>query len=276
MPWPEPAQPSGGDSPDPLVARLRAAGCVFAEDEARLLREAGGDDDARLEAMVQRRAGGEPLEYVLGWAEFGGLRIGVAQGVFVPRRRSGLLAREAATLAGAVSGRPAVVVDLCCGSGAIGAFVAHAVPGTALYAADLDPIAVDVASANIAPYGGRAFAGDLYDALPREIRGRIDILAVNAPYVPHEAIALMPPEARDYEPLAALDGGEDGLSVQRRVVRGAAEWLAPGGTLMIETSQHQSPATAALFGAAGLTARIVRDAEIGGTIVKGHPMQGAP
>lgn len=258
------------------MARLRAAGCVFAEDEARLLREAAGDEAARLEALVKRRVGGEPLEYVLGWAEFGGLRIRVARGVFVPRRRSELLAREAAALARTTGTQPAVVVDLCCGSGAIGAVVAHAVPGIELYAADLDPVAVEVAAANIAEYGGRAFAGDLFDALPRNLRGRVDVLAANVPYVPRDAIALMPPEARDYEPLMALDGGDDGLSVQRRAAAGAREWLAPGGVLLIETSRHQSTATATLLSAAGLRARIVRDPEIGGTIVKGHAMKGAP
>lgn len=276
MPWPEAAEPSGGNAGDPLAARLRAAGCVFAEDEARLLREAAGDDAGRLETLVQRRAEGEPLEYVLGWAGFGGLRIGVAPGVFVPRRRSELLARQAAALARTTASRPAVVVDLCCGSGAIGALVAHAVPGIELYAADIDPVAVEVAAANIAAYGGRAFCGDLFDALPLGLRGGVDVVAANAPYVPSEAIALMPPEARDYEPLAALDGGDDGLAVQRRVVANAREWLAPRGTLLIETSRHQSSATAALLRGAGFTARIVRDPEIGGTIVEGHAMKGAP
>ncbi|MCH6472176.1 putative protein N(5)-glutamine methyltransferase [Sinomonas terrae] len=276
MPWPEAARPSEPGIPDPLVARLRAAGCVFAEDEARLLREAAGDDVTRLEAFVQRRTGGEPLEYVIGWAEFGDLRIRVAPGVFVPRRRSELLAREAAALARSTTGGHAVVVDLCCGTGAVGALVAHTAPGIELYAADIDPVAVEVARLNIAPFGGQASAGDLFAALPNEIRGRVDIMTANAPYVPSEAIALMPPEARDYEPLVALDGGEDGLSIQRRVAEGAGEWLAGGGWLLIETSRHQSRATAEMIVDAGFTARIVRDPEIGGTVVVGQTMKGAP
>ena len=106
-----------------VVARLRAAGCVYAEDEAALLREAASGP--ALDRLVARRVAGEPLEQVLGWASFGGLRVGVVPGVFVPRRRTELLAREAA----AVTTPGGVVVDLCCGCGAVGLSVATAVPG---------------------------------------------------------------------------------------------------------------------------------------------------
>jgi release factor glutamine methyltransferase len=95
-------------------------------------------------------------------------------------------------------------------------------------------------------------------------------MAANAPYVPSEEIALMPPEARVHEPLSALDGGRDGLDIQRRVAAEAGEWLAPGGWLLIETSKHQSPYTAALVSAAGLDTYVRRDAEIGGTVVVGR------
>ncbi|MEA5454830.1 putative protein N(5)-glutamine methyltransferase [Sinomonas sp. JGH33] len=262
------------DEGDPLVARLRAAGCVFAEDEARLLREAAGSGP-QLEALADRRMAGEPLEYVLGWAEFLGLRIAVEAGVFVPRRRSELLAREAAALAAASrraddAGAPPVVVDLCCGSGAVGAAVASAVPGIELHAADVDPLAVAVARRNVEPFGGRAHEGDLFAALPQSLRGRVGVIAANAPYVPSAAIALMPPEARDYEPLAALDGGADGLDIQRRVAAGAGEWLVPRGHVLIETSKQQSAVTAALLAEAGFRTRIVRDPEIGGTVVIGE------
>src|SRR3954463_6070240 len=99
---------------DAVVARLRAAGCVFAEGEAQLLLSEAGAG-AEVDVLVARRVAGEPLEQVLGWAECRGLRIAVAPGVFVPRRRTELLVEEALSLA-----RPgAVVVDLCCGSGAL-------------------------------------------------------------------------------------------------------------------------------------------------------------
>ena len=269
IPWPDSGHswPARG-AEDPLVARLRAAGCVFAEEEARLLREAA-HDGAELEALAARRSGGEPLETVVGWAEFCGLRIVVEPGVFVPRRRSELVAREAAAQAAAAA-PGAVVVDLCCGSGAIGAAVASAVPGIELHATDIDPASVAVARRNIARFGGHAHAGDLFSALPAGLRGRVAVIAANAPYVPSGEIAFMPPEARDYEPLAALDGGADGTDLQRRVAAGAGEWLAPGGTLLIETSRRQSRTTSALLAAAGFDARIVRDAEIDGTVAIGH------
>ncbi|WP_139417690.1 putative protein N(5)-glutamine methyltransferase [Agromyces laixinhei] len=262
-----------------IVSRLRAAGCVFAEDEAALLEaEAGG---AELEALVERRVAGEPLEQVLGWAEFAGLRLRVLPGVFVPRRRTEFLAREAARLAALAAVAPAagddaripVVVDLCCGAGAIGAAVASAMADAAgtvhLVGADLDPVAVQAARLNLEPLGGVVVEGDLYDALPAELRGRIDVLAVNAPYVPSEAIAMMPPEARDHEARMALDGGGDGLDVHRRVAASARSWLAPGGALLIETSERQAPVAAEFFEKGGLVARIMHDAEADATIVIG-------
>jgi release factor glutamine methyltransferase len=246
---------------DQVVARLRAAGCVFAEDEAALLLEAASG--AELAALVARRVAGEPLEQVLGWAEFCGLRFVVEPGVFVPRQRTRLLVREAVALV-----RPgSVVLDLCCGTGAVGAAVAAAVPGLELHAADVDPAAVRCARRNVP---GSVYAGDLYGALPATLRGRVEVLVANAPYVPTDAIALMPPEARDHEARAALDGGSDGLDVQRRVAAGAPSWLAPGGSLLIETSGEQAPRTAAAMTRAGLTARVVEDEELAGTVVVGH------
>ncbi len=218
---------------------------------------------AELERMVADRVAGVPLEVIVGWAEFCGLRIAVAPGVFVPRRRTELLARRAISLAGEGS----VVLDLCCGSGAVGAAVLAAVPGSEVYAAELDPAAVACARRNLAP--DRVFDGDLYDALPPTLRGRIDVLACNAPYVPTDAIALMPPEARDHEHRVALDGGPDGLAVQERVAAGARDWLALGGHLLIETSVRQAPGTAELLTRAGLVSEVVHDEEIGGTVVTG-------
>ncbi|MCZ2839471.1 putative protein N(5)-glutamine methyltransferase [Modestobacter sp. VKM Ac-2985] len=247
-------------APDPaVVARLRAAGCVFAEDEAVLLVGAAASA-SQLDGLVARRVAGEPLEQVLGWAEFCGLRFVVEPGVFVPRQRTRLLVREA--VARAVPG--AVVLDLCCGVGAVGAAVAVAVPSVELHAADLDPVAVRCARRNVS---GSVYVGDLYDALPVSLRGRVDVLVANAPYVPTDAIGLMPPEARDHEARIALDGGVDGLDVQRRVVAAASDWLAPGGALLIETGRQQAPATRAACAAAGLTARVVEDDDLAATVV---------
>ena len=235
-----------------LVAALRSAGCVFAEEEAALLqKEARTLGDLR--DMVERRVAGEPLEQIVGWAEFCGLRVHVAPGVFVPRRRTEALVDLAVAII--VDLEKPVVVDLCCGSGAIGVAIAAREPSTELHAADLDPAAVACARRNVTM--GEVHEGDLYDALPGDLLGRVDVLAVNAPYVPTDEIALMPTDARDHEHRIALDGGPDGLALHRRVAAGAAAWLRPGGTLLIETSRPQAEGTAAACAAAGLAAGVV-------------------
>jgi release factor glutamine methyltransferase len=248
-----------------VVDRLRAAGCVFAEDEAALLL-GQATSAAELESMLSRRVAGLPLEHVLGWVEFCGLRVEVEPGVFVPRRRTEYLVAQAV----AHTRRGAVVVDLCCGCGAIGVAVAHALE-VELHVADVDPVAVACAGRNVSRVGGHAHAGDLYDALPTSLRGRVDTLVVNTPYVPSAAIALMPPEARDFEPLAALDGGPDGLDVARRVAAPAAQWLAPGGWLLIESSEPQAPALAEIFAVAGLAPAVTTaDGDVEATVVLGR------
>lgn len=249
-------------SPDPTIARLRAAGCVYAEEEAGLLHDAAAG--AALEELVLRRVAGEPLEQLLGWAEFRGLRIAVAPGVFVPRARTAFLVQLALPLLGP----GAVAVDLCCGTAAVGAALVHASPDVTVYAADVDPAAVACARCNLAV--DRVLEGDLYAALPARLRGGVDVLAVNAPYVPTDEIATMPAEARDHEHRVALDGGLDGLDVQRRVVAGAGEWLRPGGHLLIETSPGQAERTLALFLAAGMTARVECSEEYDATVVVGR------
>lgn len=270
---------------DNVVATLRAAGCVFAEDEARLVIEAATDAD-ELHRLVARRAAGSPLEYLLGWAEFCGLRISVVPGVFVPRRRTEFLVRQAVdvvTRSARGTAAATTVVDLCCGTGAVGLAVltalrrpaggALAATGVAtaatLFACDVDPIAVRCAQRNIAAVDGIACQGDLFAALPAELRGHVDLVVCNAPYVPTDAIGLMPPEARDHEPRAALDGGPDGVAVHRRVTGQAAEWLAPGGSLLIETSRSQSDATREALTEGGLRARLARSDELDATVAIG-------
>ncbi|WP_049572645.1 putative protein N(5)-glutamine methyltransferase [Streptomyces sp. SBT349] len=245
-----------------LVERLRAAGCVFAEDEARLL-TAQARTPEELTAMVDRRVAGLPLEQVLGWAEFHGLRIAVAPGVFVPRRRTEFLVGRAIALAGA---RP-VVVDLCCGSGAVAAALAAALDPAELHAADVPPAAVACARRNLAATGARVHEGDLFAALPATLRGRIDLLTANVPYVPTGELALLPAEARDHEPPVTLDGGEDGLAVLRRVVNEAPAWLAPGGTVLFETTERQTGPAHTAIHATGLTPATHTSEELGTTVV---------
>jgi release factor glutamine methyltransferase len=169
-------------------------------------------------------------------------------------------------------------VDLCCGSGAVGVAVAaglSALGQVELHAADIEPAAVQCARANVAAVGGTVYQGDLYDPLPPELAGRVGLLVVNAPYVPTGEIAMMPPEARLHEPLVALDGGPDGVMLHRRVAAAAPDWLAPGGRLLIETSERQAPQTAAAMTAAGLTPVVSADEELDATVVIGT-LAGAP
>ncbi len=245
-----------------VTARLRAAGCVFAEDEARLLTSAARTLD-ELDVMVGRRAAGQPLEHVLGWAEFCGRRIAVAPGVFVPRRRTEFLVEQATALAR----RGDVIVDLCCGAGAIGAALAAAVDRADVHAADIDPAAVRCARQNLA---GHVYQGDLYEPLPAGLRGRVAVLVANVPYVPTQEIGFLPPEARTHEPRTALDGGPDGLDVLRRVAAGAPQWLAPGGHLLIETSDRQVPSAEAAFAASGLVTGVARVEDLDATVILGR------
>ncbi|MFE7119346.1 putative protein N(5)-glutamine methyltransferase [Streptomyces sp. NPDC057654] len=261
--------------PAAIVRTLRAAGCVFAEDEAELL-IATARTPVELDGMVRRRADGLPLEHVLGWAEFRGLRVAVGPGVFVPRRRTEFLVERAVAAVAGRSGRVErsngpVVVDLCCGSGAVGLALRAALGRAELHAADIDPAAVRCARRNAAAHGGDSlvYEGDLYEPLPAALRGRVDILVANVPYVPTEAIGTLPPEARDHEPLVALDGGTDGLDVLRRVTAAAPRWLAPGGSLLIETSERQAEKAAAAFSASGLLTRVTNCDELNATVITG-------
>lgn len=254
-----------------IITRLRAAGCVFAEDEARLLlSEAPSPEE--LADMVQRRTSGLPLEQVLGWAQFCGLRVRLAPGVFVPRRRTQFLVRQAVALV-----RPGpVVVDLCCGSGAVGAALTASLGDIVLHAADIDAASVDCARSNL-PAGAEVHRGDLFDALPQRLRGTIGLLAVNAPYVPSDDIAMLPPEARSYEPWTALDGGADGLDVLREVGVRAERWLAPGGHVIVEAGEQQALQLAEVFARSGLIPCTASSAELNATVVIGtRPAAGAP
>ncbi len=415
-----------------VVLRLRAAGCVFAEDEAAILIEAATATKATtgveantatkaatgvetptaaeattsteaaltvrsvtgtefLDTLVARRVSGEPLEQVVGWADFCGVRVRLRPGVFVPRVRSELLVR----LAAAEIGPRAVVVDLCCGSGALGLALRSRRPDIRLHAADLDPVAVTCAAENLgaapnpgtarnagaagspgtaqnpgaaqnpgtagnpstaqspgtaqnpgtagnpntaqnpgaaqnpgtagnpstaqnlgtvgnpdttqdlgttgnpstpgkpgapedhdeqpppeawdesgvqqrpdpwAEAGGqdrpRVHQGDLFHALPPRLRGRIDLLLANVPYVATRHIPFLPAEARDHEPHTALDGGDDGLAIFRRVVAGAADWLSPTGLLISEITEAQTRAAIEVVERHGLTATVLTDDDL--------------
>ncbi len=244
-------------SPADVVTTLRAAGCVFAEEEAAALTEVASGP--ALDTLVRRRVAGEPLEYLVGSVDFDGRRYRLSPGVFIPRQRSSFLVELAASLGGSV------ILDLCCGCGALGLAVRDRIdPAVELVASDISPVAVDDARANGVT---EAFVGDLFDAVPLSLRGRVDLLLVNAPYVPTAAVADMPRESRDFEPRVAVDGGGDGMDVQRRVFAVARDWLSGTGALLTETSGEQGGALAEAARACGLTPRIEYDDERGATVL---------
>ena len=244
-----------------LVAALRAAGCVFAEDEARLL-EQEASSRAELDGWAARRCSGEPLEVLLGWAVFRGLRVGVAPGVFIPRRRTELLVDAA------VECLPArgVAVDLCTGSGSVALALSHERPEVELHAADLDPVAVRCAAANLGPRA-TVVLSDLFAALPQRLRGRLDLVTANVPYVPSGDLALLSVDARRHEPALAHDGGMDGLGVLRRLSSQSVQWLRHGGHLVVEVAAHQEAAARLALATAGLRPTGLRAQD--GTVVLG-------
>ncbi len=265
------------------IVQLREAGCVFAEDEAAVLAGAA-TGPADLSELVARRARGEPLEQVVGFADFCGVRVRLRPGVFIPRVRSELLVhtalaeleqRKQLKLRQPQQPReprqpgkePETVVDLCCGSGALGLAVRRKAPAIRLLATDSDPVAVACARDNL---GTDVFQGDLFAGLPHTLQGRIDVLLANVPYVATEHIPLLPAEARLHEPLSALDGGPDGLDVFRAVVAGAADWLTPGGLLLSEITEAQAPAAVAAVEARGLVAAVVEDEDLEARVVTGR------
>ncbi|WP_434743180.1 putative protein N(5)-glutamine methyltransferase [Micromonospora sp. SH-82] len=245
-----------------LVERLRTAGCVFAEEEADLLLAAAGEPEA-VAALAERRIAGEPLEHVLGWAEFCGRRVLVDRGVFVPRARTAWVVETAV----AVTGPASAVADLCCGSGATTVVLAERLAPRWLAAVDLDPAAVACARRNLARWGVPVLVGDLFAPLPRAWRGRLDLVVANAPYVPTAAVATLSPEARLHEARLALDGGPDGLSVLRRVAADAARWLAPGGHLVVEVAADQAGPLCTVLRGYGLDPAVRHDEDRDATAV---------
>lgn len=254
-----------------VARKLAAAGCVYAEEEASILAEEARTAE-HLDAMVARRAAGEPLEYVVGWTDFRGIRLAVDEGVFVPRTRSGFLVEQAAYLIRCMSGsgRAVVVVDLCCGVGAIGAALATEVAQVDLHAADIDPRAVACARQNLMAVGAVVHQGDLFTALPRRLRRRTDVLVASPPYVPTEEIRLLPTEAREFESTFALDGGADGFEMVRRIARDARQWLSSHGCLAMEVGVTQVEPVAAILEELGYPTRAVRSEEYGSAVVVGR------
>lgn len=215
-----------------LTALLARAGFVAAGEEAvELLDRAEGDGDL-LGALVARRLTGEPLAWITGRTCFCGLDLAVDPGVYVPRWQSEPLARRSAERLPAEG----MAVDLCTGAGALARVMATTRPGARVVASDIDPRAVDCARRN----GVDAHRGDLFDALPAGLEGRVDVVAAVVPYVPTGALSFLPRDTLAFERPRSYDGGVDGADVLRRVVTGAPRYLRRGGALLLELGGDQA------------------------------------
>ncbi|WP_395638776.1 methyltransferase domain-containing protein [Pseudolysinimonas sp.] len=230
---------------DRLVARLRAVGCVFAEAEAAEIRRVLGHDDDATDAVVAARAAGTPLEQALGVARFAGVEVEVGDGVFVPRLRAEPLVDDA--VAAAPDAR--VVVDLGCGSGAIAAALHRRLPQARVHAVDIDPVALRFAARNGRRHGFEAHLGDWWQALPRTLRGRVDLAVAYLPHVPTARLSGIAGDYRAHEPDRAVAGGADGLDPLRAVVAGMDDWMSPDGLLVTFVADEQHIAARTVAGA---------------------------
>ena len=237
-----------------VVDRLHAAGCVFAEREAAVLAQAFLDPVA-LEAAATRRCSGEPLEYVVGVAEFAGITVEVGPPVFIPRRRAEALIEVASECFGGDEARR-VAVDLGCGSGALAAALRSRHPHWRVVACDADVAALAWAARNGARYGFETRRGDWFEALPATLRRAVDLVVAHLPYVPTGELRSLP---RDFltEPAAAVDGGPDGLEPWREVAARASDWLRPDGTLLLQVAGSQVPTATKIARRSGLSATAV-------------------
>ncbi len=250
------AHPIPGDPDDrldlgSLTGLLERAGCVAALEEATEL-IATAPDEVQLRWMSERRRSGEPLAWITGRARFCGLDIAIEPGVYVPRWQSEPLARRAAQLLP----DNGVAVDLCTGSGAVAAVMGAARPAARVAATEIDPAAVRCARGN----GIDVYPGNLDRPLPTELARRVDVITGILPYVPTDAMHLLPRDVRQFEPRIALDGGHTGTTVLSRVVRTSPRWLRPGGWLLVEMGEDQMSPITALMGAHGYpTVTVIED-----------------
>lgn len=205
---------------------------MAAADEAAELLQAAAGDTARLEALVARRLRGEPLAWITGWVDFCGLRLVILPGVYVPRWHTEALAERAVRRLPEAG----VAVDICCGSGAIAAVLSSRRHHARVLATDLDARAVACARAN----GVDARTGDLFGGLPVDVCGAVDVVTAVVPYVPAHELDLLQRDTLAFEGALAYDGGPDGLVVVRRAVTDAANWLRPGGSLLLELGGNQA------------------------------------
>jgi release factor glutamine methyltransferase len=197
------------------------------------------EERAAFRAGIERRAAGEPLQYVTGEMPFRHLVLQVRPGVFIPRPETEVLVDAVLEYLDRCGVDEPVVVDLCTGSGAVAVSTAFERAGARVHATEIVPETAEVARLNAERAGVvdrvSVVVGDLFAPLPDDLRGRVDVVVSNPPYIPSADLADLPAEVALREPRIALDGGVDGLDTVRRIVDGARDWLRPGGLLAMET-----------------------------------------
>jgi release factor glutamine methyltransferase len=196
------------------------------------------DEDATTyEAYVDRRVADEPLQYIEGTVDFGPVEITVDPRVLVPRPETEYILTQAIDSVD----DPSIIVDLCTGSGNLALALAATFPEATVYAVDLsaDAAAVALLNAQRTGLGVEVLIGDLFDPLPRSIRGHVDLLVSNPPYLAHREVADLPADVLA-EPRMALVAGVRGDEVIERIASGATDWLAPGGVVVCEISEFES------------------------------------
>jgi len=208
----------------------------------------------RFDALIERRATGEPIPYIKGYAEFRGLKLTTKPGVFVPRDSTEFMVEQAVRR---LARRPKpIVVDIASGGGTVALAIAHEVPRAEVFGTDIAKDAVKLARANARRLGVRAtfVRGDLFKPLPKRIRGGVDAITLHPPYVAKGELGDLPDEIRRFEPVHTLsDRSVDGLGLVERTASASATWLRPGGWLIVEVSPDRSRGVASKFRAAGLT-----------------------
>ncbi|MGH8885863.1 MAG: peptide chain release factor N(5)-glutamine methyltransferase [Egibacteraceae bacterium] len=206
---------------------------------------------SRFAALGSRRAAREPLQLIVGSVGFRHLDLLVRPGVFIPRPETELLAGE--SIARVPPG--GVVVEPCTGTGAVACAVATEASPRAVVATDLSEAAVVLARQNTARCCASAvlvLCGDLLDPVPADLRGAVDVLVSNPPYLTPAELAAAESEVRDWDPFEALVAGPDGTEVAARLIAAAPQWLRPGGWLLLEVDPSRAELTASLARAAGL------------------------
>ncbi len=218
-----------------------------------------GSELDRFRTVVKRRAGGEPLQQILGETEFYSRVFKVAPGVFVPRPETERLVAEAANLLtpdghGLVA---PLAVEVGCGTGIIGISLALELPRLTVHATDVNPRAVALARRNAHLLGAEArvhiHQGSRFDPLPGHLQGQVDLLVSNPPYIRHDDIAGLPEDVKGHDPHTALDGGPDGLVFYRALAAGMGAWLRPGGHIAVEIGADQGEAVSGILAASGGT-----------------------